>query len=55
LTVFNDVSKPGAGFGTDTNEITVLNKKGKIVFEGKGTKEELAIKIMDNVEKIIFK
>ncbi len=55
LTVFNDVSKPDSGFGTDTNEITVLNKKGRIIFEGKGTKVELAGEIMDCIEKQMHK
>lgn len=44
--VFNDISKKGAGFESDANEITVLDKKGRVVFKAKGSKEELAGRII---------
>ncbi|MBP7792041.1 MAG: bifunctional phosphopantothenoylcysteine decarboxylase/phosphopantothenate--cysteine ligase CoaBC [Candidatus Goldbacteria bacterium] len=50
MIVFNDVSKKGMGFNSDVNEIKILDKKGKILFSGKGTKENLAMQIMDRIE-----
>ena len=53
LVVFNDISKKGAGFESDHNEISVINRKGKIVFQGKGTKNELASDVFDAIERIL--
>ena len=39
--VANDVSAPGAGFGTDTNQVTVLTRNGQEKALG-GTKREVA-------------
>jgi phosphopantothenoylcysteine decarboxylase / phosphopantothenate---cysteine ligase len=50
LMVFNDISKKGAGFDSDNNEISVINRKGKIVFKGKGSKKELAASVFDAIE-----
>ncbi len=48
--VVNDITKKDYGFGSDFNDIIILNKKGKIVFKGGGTKEFLAEKILDCIE-----
>jgi phosphopantothenoylcysteine synthetase/decarboxylase len=53
MIVFNDVSKKGLGFGSDYNEITMINRKGRAVFSGKGTKQKLALDIMDAVEEAL--
>ena len=42
MIVYNDISKEGAGFGSDNNEIKVIDKKGKVLFEGTDSKENLA-------------
>lgn len=52
LVVFNDISKKGSGFESDENEITVINKKGRVVFSGKGTKQNLAAAVLDAVEEV---
>jgi phosphopantothenoylcysteine decarboxylase/phosphopantothenate--cysteine ligase len=44
--VANDVSAPGAGFGTDTNQVTVLGADGSAV-AAQGTKREVAARIWD--------
>jgi phosphopantothenoylcysteine decarboxylase/phosphopantothenate--cysteine ligase len=46
LLVFNDISKKGSGFASDTNEITVISKTGRKVFQGYGLKEALAREII---------
>ena len=30
MIVANDVTKAGSGFGTDTNEVIIINSKGKV-------------------------
>ncbi len=50
--VLNSLNDPGAGFGTDTNKITIFDKNNKSqVFELK-TKEEVAADIVDMIELI---
>ena len=44
--VANDVSRPGAGFATDTNTVTVLSRGGERV-ELSGTKAEVADRLWD--------
>ncbi len=53
LIVFNDITKPGAGFESDNNSIEIILKSGKTVFKGGGSKEALATKIIDAVEGIL--
>lgn len=53
MIVFNDISKKGLGFESDDNEITIINKKGRDVFSGRGNKQELASAIMDAVEEAV--
>ena len=48
--VANDVSDPALGFGTDDNAIVVFAKDGNENDLGKGSKAELAAKIIDLIE-----
>ncbi len=48
--VINDISRKNYGFESDYNNITILNNKGKVIFKGGGTKENLACKILDCIE-----
>jgi phosphopantothenoylcysteine decarboxylase/phosphopantothenate--cysteine ligase len=53
--VANDVTKEGSGFGTDTNEVTIINKKGESEHLPLITKREVADKILDRVVKLLPK
>ncbi|MFT3707982.1 MAG: bifunctional phosphopantothenoylcysteine decarboxylase/phosphopantothenate--cysteine ligase CoaBC [Archangium sp.] len=46
--VANDVSRPGSGFGTDTNAVSLIGADGSVVFV-QGTKREVAARIWDAV------
>ena len=48
LVVANDVSEPGAGFGVDTNRVTVVDHRG-VTEIPPGTKAEVAHRILDRV------
>ncbi|MEM1981198.1 MAG: bifunctional phosphopantothenoylcysteine decarboxylase/phosphopantothenate--cysteine ligase CoaBC [Candidatus Hadarchaeales archaeon] len=47
LVVANDLSRPGAGFGEDTNEVILIHRSG--MERLKGRKEEVAHRILDLV------
>ncbi len=49
LIVANNVKEPGAGFGVDTNIVTIIDKKGNIEELPKMGKEDVAWKILDKV------
>lgn len=51
LIVANDVTRPGAGFGTDTNVVTVLSEEGMTEYP-QMSKKDVADKILDHVERI---
>jgi phosphopantothenoylcysteine decarboxylase / phosphopantothenate---cysteine ligase len=53
MVILNDIGKKGLGFESDENEITIIDKKGRDVFTGKGTKQKLASAIMDAIEEAI--
>ncbi len=53
LIVANDISKPGAGFDVDTNEVSIIDKSGSIVKLPLLKKIEVAEKIWDKIEKIL--
>lgn len=55
LIVANDVTKEGSGFGTDTNEVTIINKKGEPEHLPLMLKREVADKILDRVVKLMRK
>ncbi len=52
LIVANDVTRPGAGFGTDTNVVTVLSDEGMTEYP-QMSKKDVADKILDHVERIL--
>jgi phosphopantothenoylcysteine decarboxylase/phosphopantothenate--cysteine ligase len=53
LIVANDVARKGVGFGTETNEIFIVNKKGKVVHVPLTTKRESAKKVLDAIAESI--
>ena len=53
LIVANDVSKPGAGFGVDTNQVKVLYPSGQVKDLPLMTKEEVAQFILDDVARLL--
>jgi phosphopantothenoylcysteine decarboxylase/phosphopantothenate--cysteine ligase len=46
--IANDVTEPGAGFGTDTNRVTIVDARGVTELPA-GTKAEVAHRILDRV------
>jgi phosphopantothenoylcysteine decarboxylase/phosphopantothenate--cysteine ligase len=52
LLVLNDVSKPGAGFDTDTNIVRFLHRSGKEEQMDMMTKEQVADLILDRVKDV---
>ena len=50
--VANDISKEGSGFGSKSNFTTIISSDGKIDKLGLQTKEKIAEKIADKVEKM---
>lgn len=48
LIVVNDVSKSGAGFGCDTNSVTIISRDG-VQTEASGSKEAVANAVLDAV------
>jgi phosphopantothenoylcysteine decarboxylase/phosphopantothenate--cysteine ligase len=47
LIVVNDVGKKGAGFGTETNEVLIIDKFGKVMHVPMAPKREVARQILD--------
>lgn len=47
LLVYNDVSEPGSGFGTDTNRVVIIDSKGVTDSWALMTKREVAAGIID--------
>ncbi len=50
--VANDLMKNGSGFGTDTNEVKILERDGKITALPRLTKEEVAAEVWDRVQRL---
>jgi phosphopantothenoylcysteine decarboxylase/phosphopantothenate--cysteine ligase len=50
MVIFNDVTSEGSGFDVDTNEITIIEKKGKSSFPLM-TKDAVADAILDRIVK----
>jgi phosphopantothenoylcysteine decarboxylase/phosphopantothenate--cysteine ligase len=55
LIIANDLRQEGAGFRTDTNIITIIDRTGKSESYKKMTKVEAAEEILNHVKKIINK
>jgi phosphopantothenoylcysteine decarboxylase/phosphopantothenate--cysteine ligase len=51
--VANNLREKGAGFRTDTNIITIINRKGNVESFKKMTKTAAAGAILDHVKKMI--
>lgn len=51
MIVLNSLSDTGAGFGHDTNQVTVLDSMGKVVTFGLRSKAEVAEDILDLISK----
>ena len=49
LLVYNDVSEPGSGFGTDTNRVVVIDSQGQSDSWPVMTKDEVAARLIDRV------
>jgi phosphopantothenoylcysteine decarboxylase / phosphopantothenate---cysteine ligase len=53
LIVVNDVTKPGAGFGQDTNQVKILFRSGEVKDLPLMSKEEVSQSILDEVGKLL--
>jgi phosphopantothenoylcysteine decarboxylase/phosphopantothenate--cysteine ligase len=51
LVILNDAKEPGAGFGVDTNRVTVITRKGKEEQLDLMSKTDLAEILLDRVER----
>ena len=49
LIVANDVARKGAGFGTDTNEVFIIDTKKQVLHVAMASKYDIASKILDRV------
>lgn len=52
LLVYNDVSEPGSGFGTDTNRVVVIGPEGQLDSWPVLTKVEVAGRLLDRVMEL---
>jgi phosphopantothenoylcysteine decarboxylase / phosphopantothenate---cysteine ligase len=55
LIVLNSLNDKGAGFKSDTNKITLINKQNKITYFELKNKEEVAEDIANAIQKLILK
>jgi phosphopantothenoylcysteine decarboxylase/phosphopantothenate--cysteine ligase len=53
LIVVNDVTKPGTGFGQDTNQVKILFPSGEVKDLPLMSKEEVSQSILDEVGKLL--
>ena len=51
--IANDVTKEGAGFGTDTNIVKIINRDGAIEEIPKMSKKEIARLVIDKVIRLL--
>jgi phosphopantothenoylcysteine decarboxylase/phosphopantothenate--cysteine ligase len=54
LIVANDITQPGAGFGSDTNEVLILDRTGQQEQVSKRSKAEVARRVMERVGELII-
>jgi phosphopantothenoylcysteine decarboxylase/phosphopantothenate--cysteine ligase len=55
LIVANDITASDSGFGTDTNRVTIIDRKGKVDDLPLLPKREVADRILDNVAALLSK
>jgi len=55
LIVANDITAKDSGFGTDTNRVTIIDRKGKAEELPLMSKREVADKVLDRVAKLLPK
>lgn len=53
LIVLNSLNDKGAGFGFDTNKVTLIDKKGKTETFGLATKKEIAFRLVKKISSLI--
>lgn len=53
LLVYNNVSEPGSGFGTDTNRVVFINKDGSTEELAQMPKSEVAMVLWDRIEDLV--
>jgi len=53
LIVVNDITKPGAGFGQETNQVKILYPSGKMMDLPLMSKDEVSQSILDEVMKLL--
>ena len=51
--VVNDVTQPGAGFGSDTNQVKIIYPSGQVKDLPLMTKEEVSQLILDEVVRLL--
>ena len=49
LMVYNDVTEPGSGFGTETNRVAIIDPSGSLEDLPLMTKRDVATRILDRV------
>ncbi len=54
MVVLNSLKDEGAGFGTDTNKITIYEKNGNEFAFGKKTKQQVAKDVVDRIVNIMY-
>ena len=54
LIIANDVNRPGVGFGTETNELFVVNPSKKVVKIAKTSKSKAAHQVLDAISKYVL-
>jgi phosphopantothenoylcysteine decarboxylase/phosphopantothenate--cysteine ligase len=52
LIVANDVTEPGAGFGTETNRVTMIQRDGQVENLPLMSKREVAHRVLDAVQRL---
>ena len=52
IIVLNSLNDAGAGFGHDTNKVTIFEKGGEELVYGQKTKQQVAVDIVDRIEKM---
>jgi phosphopantothenoylcysteine decarboxylase/phosphopantothenate--cysteine ligase len=54
LIVANDITQPGAGFGSDTNEVLLLDRTGRQEQLSQRSKREVARRVMERVGEFMI-